>query len=73
MDLEIGNGIELSPVERTGGWLFEVRIRGVVMGFIRQHPVSGTFRYHRIFENDAEPLHEGNDLKAVLKWVAHRP
>jgi hypothetical protein len=68
------NGVELITAEAPAEeWLFDVHVEGMLVGRIRRNPLAGTYRYHSIAEREAGPLHEGNDLGALLKWVAHRP
>jgi len=69
----IHDGLELSSADGIGVWLLEVRIAGDLVGRIRRHPLSGTYRYYSARANEGAPLHEGNDLGSLLKWVAHRP
>ena len=69
----IYNGLELTPAKSTSDpWLLEVRQGQEIVGRIRRDPVSGTYCYYRLPGNPA-PLHVGNDLATLLKWVAHKP
>jgi hypothetical protein len=68
------NGVELTTAEGSAGdWLFDVRVQGVLVGRIRRNPFAGTYRYHSLAEREGGPRHEGNDLGALLNWVAHKP
>jgi hypothetical protein len=54
------------------GWSVAVRLSGVVVGHIRPHPPTGTFRYVRKLD-EVRPFYEDRNLASLMRRVSVRP
>jgi hypothetical protein len=50
-----------------------VRIRGVVVGRIRQNPETFAYGYYRVPKTTVVPFHEATELEQLLDRVARNP
>ena len=63
--------VEFLPPRTSGECLFEVRIRGVMIGRIMRTTPLG-FGYYRV-RSPMLVRHEADDLGILLDWVARNP
>ena len=67
-------GIQFSPPRPAElDCLLEVRIRGVVVGHIRQHPETFAYCYYRVPKTTLVPFHEAAELEQLLDRVGRDP
>lgn len=70
------NVLEFVPVPtrvQEDGCLFEVRIRGMIVGRIRRYPSTEMYAYYRGPRNTLVPLHADRDLDELLERIARNP